>query len=96
GGGSAACVAPPAPTPAPPGSADPRGGPPHADVDLSLIPLSKMATDPSGHYSRPDATRLLFDKRPQPAVEMIGEQLIESAALPATGALAPDAPSPAD
>ena len=45
----------------------------YADVDLSLIPISKMAADPSGHYSRPDATRLLFDKRPQPAVEMIGE-----------------------
>ena len=68
----------------------------YADVDLSLIPISKMATDPSGHYSRPDVTRLLFDKRPQPAVEMIGEPVIESAALSATAALMTDAPSSVD
>ena len=45
----------------------------YAEIDLSMIPLAKAAADPSGHYSRPDATRLLFDKRPQPAVEIIGE-----------------------
>lgn len=45
----------------------------YADIDLSLIAISKMAADPSGHYSRPDATRLVFDKRPKPAVEVIGE-----------------------
>ena len=44
----------------------------YAEIDLSLIPLSKAAADPSGHYSRPDVTRLLLDKRPQPAVEVIG------------------------
>ena len=45
----------------------------YAEIDLSVIAISKMAADPSGHYSRPDATRLLFDKRPQPAVEIVGE-----------------------
>ena len=44
----------------------------YAEIDLSLIPLAKAAADPSGHYSRPDVTRLLLDKRPQPAVETIG------------------------
>ena len=43
----------------------------YADIDLSLIAISKMAADPSGHYSRPDATRLVFDKRPRAAVEVV-------------------------
>ena len=58
----------------------------YAEVDLSLIPISKMAADPSGHYARPDATRLLFDKRPQPAVEVIGETASPVPALAASGA----------
>lgn len=58
----------------------------YAEVDLSLIPISKMAADPSGHYSRPDATRLLFDKRPQPAVEMVGETASPMPALAAAAA----------
>jgi len=33
-----------------------------ADIDLGMISLSKSAADPSGHYSRPDVTRLLFNK----------------------------------
>ena len=35
-----------------------------AEVDLALIDLAKNAADPVGHYSRPDATRLLLDSRP--------------------------------
>ena len=53
----------------------------YAEIDLSLIPLSKVANDPSGHYSRPDVTRLIFDPRPQVAVEVIGDD----AAPPANG-----------
>jgi aliphatic nitrilase len=34
-----------------------------ADIDLGMISLSKAAADPSGHYSRPDVTRLLLNKK---------------------------------
>lgn len=58
-----------------------------ADLDLGLIPLAKMVHDPTGHYSRPDVTRLLLDLRPQPAVERlmprlepVGPELAEPAA----------------
>ena len=51
--------------------------------DISMIPLAKAAADPSGHYSRPDATRLILDKRPQPAVEIIGESSDAPGARPA-------------
>lgn len=43
-----------------------------ADAELSLIDLAKNAADPSGHYSRPDVTRLLFDNRPRRVVEGAG------------------------
>jgi nitrilase len=33
-----------------------------AEIDLGTISLSKAAADPSGHYARPDVTRLLFNK----------------------------------
>jgi nitrilase len=40
-----------------------------ADIDLGMISLSKSAADPSGHYSRPDVTRLLLNKtRAEPVV----------------------------
>ena len=40
-----------------------------AELDLGLIGVSKNAIDPVGHYSRPDVTRLLFNKRPSRCVE---------------------------
>ena len=33
-----------------------------ADLDLGAIGVAKAAADPAGHYSRPDVTRLLFNK----------------------------------
>ena len=40
-----------------------------ADIDLGMISLAKTAGDPSGHYSRPDVTRLLLNKtRREPVV----------------------------
>jgi nitrilase len=57
----------------------------YADVDLGLIALAKAAADPTGHYSRPDVARLLFNptaNRPvehfRPAFEE--ESLIQDAA----------------
>jgi nitrilase len=39
-----------------------------ADVDLSMIDFAKNAADPSGHYSRPDVTQLLFNNARQRVV----------------------------
>jgi aliphatic nitrilase len=36
----------------------------YADVDLGFIGVAKAAYDPTGHYSRPDVVRLLFNKKP--------------------------------
>ncbi len=53
----------------------------YADLDLGTISLAKAAADPSGHYARPDVTRLLLNKTPgdrvvpfsAPGVEVGGE-----------------------
>lgn len=37
----------------------------YADLDLSVIAFAKNAADPVGHYSRPDATQLLWDPNPR-------------------------------
>ena len=43
-----------------------------ADIDLGMISLAKAAADPSGHYSRPDATQLLLNKtRREPVVVVL-------------------------
>jgi len=48
-----------------------------------MIPLAKAAADPSGHYSRPDATRLLFDKRRRRAVELLTDADPDNGAMSA-------------
>ncbi|MFK4711687.1 hypothetical protein ABIF56_002389 [Bradyrhizobium elkanii] len=40
-----------------------------ADIDLGAIGIAKNAADPAGHYSRPDVTRLLLNKKPSKRVE---------------------------
>ncbi|UXT20480.1 carbon-nitrogen hydrolase family protein [Agrobacterium tumefaciens] len=41
----------------------------YADVDLDVIGVAKAAYDPTGHYSRPDVVRLLFNRRPMQRVQ---------------------------
>lgn len=41
----------------------------YADIDLGMISIAKAAADPTGHYSRPDVTRLLFNPAPVHRVE---------------------------
>ncbi|MFK8018573.1 MAG: carbon-nitrogen hydrolase family protein [Pseudomonadales bacterium] len=40
-----------------------------ADLDMSAITIAKVFADPVGHYSRPDVTRLLLNRQPQPVTE---------------------------
>ena len=40
-----------------------------AELDLGAIAIAKSFADPVGHYSRPDVTRLLLNRSPQPPVE---------------------------
>jgi len=51
-----------------------------ADIDLGLISVAKSVADPTGHYARPDVTRLLFNSSRSRAVEHFSstEHLIES------------------
>jgi len=62
-----------------------------ADLNLGLIPLAKMAHDPTGHYSRPDVTQLLLNRSPRPSVEQIGQEAMAVAGnLAAEEATAPN------
>jgi nitrilase len=40
----------------------------YADIDLGLRAIAKAAADPTGHYARPDVTRLLLNRAPTPRV----------------------------
>ena len=48
-----------------------------ADIDLGAIAVAKSFADPVGHYSRPDVTRLLLNRLPQPKVQDISPELTE-------------------
>lgn len=43
----------------------------YAEIDLSLIPLAKMAADPAGHYSRGDVTRLVVNRAARRPVQYV-------------------------
>ena len=41
----------------------------YADIDIGMLGIAKNAMDPVGHYSRPDAVRLLLNTNSSPKVE---------------------------
>jgi nitrilase len=49
----------------------------YADVDLGAIGVAKAAYDPTGHYSRPDVVRLLFNKKPASRVHAFDPEYTE-------------------
>jgi len=44
-----------------------------ADIDLNQIKLAKAIADPAGHYGKPEATRLLWNKGPVSPVVLCAE-----------------------
>ncbi len=54
-----------------------------AEIDLGMISLAKAAADPAGHYSRPDVTRLLINRRAARPVVEFGEDAEGGIADPA-------------
>ncbi|MFN5573493.1 MAG: carbon-nitrogen hydrolase family protein [Bradyrhizobium sp.] len=60
-----------------------------AEIDLGMIGIAKNAADPAGHYSRPDVTRLLLNKKPLNRVEHFSLPVDSAAAaLPGEAAVA--------
>lgn len=51
----------------------------YAEIDLSIIAMSKAVGDPAGHYSRPDATQLVLNKDPRRAVIDTAPQAVPTA-----------------
>jgi aliphatic nitrilase len=47
-----------------------------ADLDMNAITIAKCFHDPVGHYSRPDVTRLMLNKCPQPKIEEYVPELL--------------------
>ncbi|MDE0005608.1 MAG: hypothetical protein OXQ29_23200 [Rhodospirillaceae bacterium] len=48
-----------------------------AEIDLGDIAVAKSFADPVGHFSRPDVTRLLWNRRPQRKVEEVASESAE-------------------
>jgi nitrilase len=65
----------------------------YADVDLATISIAKSAADPTGHYSRPDVTRLLLNRAPAQRVETLepsiadAPQALDAEPVPAEAAM---------
>jgi aliphatic nitrilase len=60
----------------------------YAEIDLAMIALAKAAADPVGHYSRPDVTRLLLNRKRNPKVQSFQsapEEMVAEAAAGANG-----------
>ena len=57
----------------------------YADVDLGTIGIAKAAYDPTGHYSRPDVLRLLFNKKPSARVHAFDPEYNEQHAAAQAG-----------
>ena len=66
----------------------------YADIDLGLISLAKAAADPSGHYARPDVTRLMLNRTPGHRVVGFSTPTTElrraDEPVPAVAAVAPE------
>jgi aliphatic nitrilase len=59
----------------------------YADIDLAMISIAKAAADPAGHYSRPDVTRLMLNRKKNPRVQgfpIAAEEMVPAEA-PADG-----------
>ncbi|WP_405623661.1 amidase family protein [Streptomyces sp. NBC_00076] len=59
-----------------PTSSAPRPTPPlvYADIELDEIVIARNASDPAGHYARPDATCLVHHREPRRAVVPGGDR----------------------
>jgi nitrilase len=63
----------------------------YADLDLGMIPLAKIVTDPAGHSARPDVAQLLLNRTPGgPVVPFSAPGVEIEAERPAAVAQAPD------
>ena len=66
-----------------------------AEIDLGAIGIAKNAADPAGHYSRPDVTRLLLNKKRQRRVEEFSLPVDPVAPVEEEQAVTPARPSQA-
>lgn len=66
-----------------------------ADIDLGMISLAKAAGDPAGHYSRPDVTQLLLNKKRREPMVVQGQAEPETAKAEAVAAAAEPQPASA-
>lgn len=61
--------------------ADDEEGLLYATLDPSALIFAKVAADPAGHYSRPDVTRLMLNRAPNPCVVEFSTHRAEASEL---------------